>query len=743
MIIKYNVTLLLLIFFCRFSFADTYIWEDYDDFSGSTLDTSKWGTMYLGGGIEPHVTDGKLVLSGGVGNPSASKVVKTGWTEIFKGDDGGQAWIYAKGTEVYGIEAEFIIPSAASSMSGLQLGIASLNPLSYATVELNAEPNSASQYSQGFGFYHLLNGSDVENFGTTERNITHRLGATLINGKIKLYVNGEVRYNAEAGTFNTDMFFLNGFNDYQQQGLAFELTADNVRVLRRASTTSLDGSVITFSGTNGTRGTVAFENGTYSSTFVIPEEGEFVSSDKGYILNPISENQFNIISISDGDVMEFNTLSGTGRETDYDSSGQIDEIGSWEFTFVRHAWEDYDDFSSGMLDSTKWDVWWGAGAELPIVVNGALKLSGTGNESYPASSVIPDDLTYTANLPSKHSVALINQDNIYGVQAEFMIPSNPSDDTGLNFIFFDWATDGSKQEFGPELEYRSNSGLRTEFAYTDTESGQDEQITRPAEFGTYYKMSLIHTDSTNLMFLNGELIKEFSSAGFEPDTIGFAAFNDDGLPYDTYVKNVRVLRRSHTSTEPEPVTVASDPNGQALVVQVGEEYKWSSTLDGVTLWGVEQSSDGWSSMTMRFENGRNFGNEGFYDSVAQPQPYDVSYEIDENGYIKSLEDDGDYQYYNAVSVENGVIGTIQNDEGVDSVANNGTNQVDQWFFTTRAAAEEYYYSKVGYPNPNGWLWFDHYPWVYSNKEQGWLYFKPSGGKLMYFSHNDQIWLEFN
>ena len=83
--------------------------------------------------------------------------------------------------------------------------------------------------------------------------------------------------------------------------------------------------------------------------------------------------------------------------------------------------------------------------------------------------------------------------------------------------------------------------------------------------------------------------------------------------------------------------------------------------------------DGWSSMTMETKD--------FYDAL--------SFEIDENGYIKSLEDDGNYQFYNVVSVENGVIGTIQNDEGVDSVANNGVNKVDQWFFTTRAAAEEF------------------------------------------------------
>ena len=51
----------------------------------------------------------------------------------------------------------------------------------------------------------------------------------------------------------------------------------------------------------------------------------------------------------------------------------------------------------------------------------------------------------------------------------------------------------------------------------------------------------------------------------------------------------------------------------------------------------------------------------------------------------------------------------------------------------KAAAQEYYYSKAGYPNPKGWLWFDEYPWVYSDEEKGWLYFRPSGDKLHYWS----------
>ena len=220
----------------NFSSADAYSWEVYDDFNGTELNSSKWGTMYLGGGIEPYVSGGKLVLSAGSGNSSSVKVVKAGWEDIFQNDDGGQAWVYPMDNEIMGIEAEFVIPSSVNSMSGLALGVASLSPLTYATAELNADPNSVSQYSQGFGFYHLENnGSEVENFATTQRDTTHRLGATFIEGKIKLYVDGEIRYEGVAGTFNTDMFFLNGFNDYQGQGLAFELTVDNVRVLRKKS----------------------------------------------------------------------------------------------------------------------------------------------------------------------------------------------------------------------------------------------------------------------------------------------------------------------------------------------------------------------------------------------------------------------------------------------------------------------------------------------------------------------------
>jgi len=45
------------------------------------------------------------------------------------------------------------------------------------------------------------------------------------------------------------------------------------------------------------------------------------------------------------------------------------------------------------------------------------------------------------------------------------------------------------------------------------------------------------------------------------------------------------------------------------------------------------------------------------------------------------------------------------------------------------------------PVTKGWMWFDHYPWVYSDQEKNWLYFLPSGSKLMVYSVKDEAWRE--
>ena len=53
----------------------------------------------------------------------------------------------------------------------------------------------------------------------------------------------------------------------------------------------------------------------------------------------------------------------------------------------------------------------------------------------------------------------------------------------------------------------------------------------------------------------------------------------------------------------------------------------------------------------------------------------------------------------------------------------------------------YYANGQDMPASKGWMWFDHYPWVYSHVEGGWLYFLPSGSKLMVYSVKDEAWRE--
>ena len=54
---------------------------------------------------------------------------------------------------------------------------------------------------------------------------------------------------------------------------------------------------------------------------------------------------------------------------------------------------------------------------------------------------------------------------------------------------------------------------------------------------------------------------------------------------------------------------------------------------------------------------------------------------------------------------------------------------------------QYFIDGNNQPSTKGWMWFDQYPWVYSHIEGGWLYFNPSGSKLMVYSSKDQAWRE--
>ena len=190
-----------------------------------------------------------------------------------------------------------------------------------------------------------------------------------------------------------------------------------------------------------------------------------------------------------------------------------------------------------------------------------------------------------------------------------------------------------------------------------------------------------------------------------------------------------------------PTVLVYSPSGKPVVVSDSGIIKWYAGLDGVTLWSVVRFEDSFKQMTMHFENGKSWAVEGLHDWQSMSGAYEpYAFIIDEDGHIQISDNQG-IMYYNVINVDDVAIETLVGD--AQDVVPSTEGPIDQWFFTSSSATLDFYYSKAGYPTPRSWQWFDHYPWVYSQEEQGWLYFYPSGGKLLYYSNKNQVWREFS
>ena len=830
-------------------FSDPYVWQDYDDFSGSSLDTRKWEIGYSDGAQAPNIENGKAHLYGtgvGVGSidpPSSDELV--GMPPFGT----NQSLLILKDDLISGVEAEI---SLDSTFSGIYLGImeAVEGGSAYAGIELNSWKQSGPSLEFSNTVYE--NGTETleSTLGDKPASLEQSYKVSVVKGEsaYQLFLDSELI--GEYPVRGELLFFV--FGGYHDEDLPWDGYIDNVRVISdwedyedfsgsnidtdrwsmghwdggnlpviENERLTLSGNTISgfkevlptngmleldpdikplleegFSSSNGTESHSMLELlkddilgievevqlpvdapsstaiGLYASDwakafsedqsdksffgldlwrnhidieYVDPNTGEFISNDLS--TTPGSTHTFAFI-FEDGKVFMFVDGEKVAEFSSANFSRDAIVIRAWnnagepfsayaENVRIVRNWKDYDDFSSGSLDSSKWEVAWFKGGRAPTVVNGALQLGGSGDPNDPASDSMPYQLSLL-DIPESmatHPFTIITDSSVYGLEAEIMLPSGSQYSTGLNFLCWDTTSqtaDGSFKQFGPEIEYWSGQKPSLDYQYLDPSTDEVVEVSLPAEFGVYYKASLIQDGLKSLIFIDGEKVAEFEYPEFSPNAYGFFAFNDDGLPFETYVKNVRVLRRSQTSEEPDPVNVVSDPNGQAVVVQVGDEYQWNSTLDGVTLWGVwEDSEDGWIGATVAYENGVQKASIGLTDELGSNLEVNHPYIIDENGMIKVTEDTA-FQYYQVTAVENGVITTADD----SSFPLSDTSK----FFTTRSAAEEYYYSKA---NPKDWMWFDYYPWVYSEEEQGWLYFYPSGGKLLYCSNQGQAWREFN
>jgi hypothetical protein len=449
------------------------------------------------------------------------------------------------------------------------------------------------------------------------------------------------------------------------------------------------------------------------------------------------------------------TGENAGIYTKFADYGSEEDITTGPFSLIgiavpeQYPWEEYDDFSSTSVDTSKWSMGHWDGGNLPTISSGKIVFSGNTVSGFkdvlPTAGMLAfnsgigpllEEAFSSTNGTQSHSyLELLNDDQILGIEVEVQLPAETSISTGIGLYASDWAKTFSEEQsdksfFG--LDLRSD---HIDIEYVDLNTGLLVSTDLTTVPGNAHVFAFILEEQNVLLYVDGTKVAEFSSANFSRDSILVRAMNGAGEPFSAYAKNVRVLRQQET-TEPEPVTVTSDPNGKAVVVQVGDEYKWNSTLDGVTLWLVGNDSDSIIHATIKYEGGNYLGNFEFLDEVTNPIST-LSYAINENGYLAHTESLGQ-QYFQILSVEEGRIETIgfMNDL---SLANH-SSEPTEFFFITRVAAEEYYYSKA---NPKDWMWFDHYPWVYSNEQQDWLYFYPSGGSLMYFSNKGQAWRQFN
>ena len=858
---KPTLWLIISSFISHAGFSDPYVWQDYDDFSGSSLDTRKWEIGYWDGAQAPNIESGKAHLYGtgvGVGSidlPSSDELV--GMPQ----NGTNQSFLVLKDDLIRGVEAEI---SLDSTFSGIYLGImeAVVGGSAYAGIELNSWKQSGPSLEFSNTVYE--NGTETleSTLGDKPASLEQSYKVSVVKGEsaYQLFLDSELI--GEYPVRGELLFFV--FGGYHDEDLPWDGYIDNVRVISDwedyedfSSGTDIDtdrwsmghwdggnlpvienerltlsGNTISgfnevlptagmlefnpdikplleegFSSSNGTESHSILELlkddilgievevqlpadapssaaiGLYASDwakafsedqsdksffgldlwrdhidieYVDPNTGEFISSELSTTAG--SSHTFAFI-FEDGKVFMFVDGEKVAEFSSANFSRDAILIRAWNNAgepFSAYAqnvrivrnWEEYDDFSSGSLDTEKWEVSYYAGGKPPVINNGVLELSGTSqedfNETYLDDSWLdefPDAISDLGD-SGAHSNVGINE-NLDAIELEVMMPSSVPEKVGMGLYILDTST------FEDSFDYEARDNATRAYADMWYESGNLEvnfgvighsTVYIPCSLDTYYRIGVVFEESKTCFYLNGEKKAEFEET-FTKDFFLIRGTSSESVPFTSYMDNVRVLRRSQDAPapEPDPVTVVSDPNGQPVVVQLGDEYRWNSTLDGVTLWALGVGEDGVSKKgTAKFDNGNKLIVFDMVDEVNGNETYNYPYIVDENGYIRVTE--SVYQYYNVVGVEDGAIHIIQDSNGLGSVADDGVNQVSMLYFTTRAAAEEYYYSKA---NPKDWMWFDYYPWVYSQEEQGWLYFYPSGGKLLYWSNKGQAWREFN
>ena len=178
-------TLLVLLSFSRLASADTYVWEDYDDFSGGTLDTSKWDVGYLAGGQVATIQNGKANLFGNAYSSESAVQLPSDLLPISQGSTEGNAFLFFKADNIVGIEADIILPSSENSVeAGVYLNTIDSNPLNGSGIELAYRPNG-TQFSYD---YFDENSNEIDGYRNGVLDATYNIKVLHFNGCLNSFI---------------------------------------------------------------------------------------------------------------------------------------------------------------------------------------------------------------------------------------------------------------------------------------------------------------------------------------------------------------------------------------------------------------------------------------------------------------------------------------------------------------------------------------------------------------------------
>lgn len=210
-----------------FSVDSEYYWEDYDDFSGSELNSSNWDVGYWGGGQGVAINNGQAQLSGTAFSSSASTQMPGDLLAAAQGATEGNTFLFFKDSEIFGIEADITIPSAGNQIEvGIYLASLDKSPLDSLGIELVNDANGSFIKLDYLG----SDGMESEAIQSGSIDQIFNLRITKLDGRTSHYIDGNLVHNFSSVSRDADYWTIGAFND---DGLPYTTIADNVRVLRK------------------------------------------------------------------------------------------------------------------------------------------------------------------------------------------------------------------------------------------------------------------------------------------------------------------------------------------------------------------------------------------------------------------------------------------------------------------------------------------------------------------------------